>query len=215
MEIAVKTIFMGLNSQVLSLKSAVDVQTRVPYLRKACFSLRMRNDGREFSARARHDFFAVAAASSPGLEDVEISASSFEHFIVAVSSSEGSEIKMRINVSGVKTQLIFDDVFSKMVAAAQPIPGFRRVKGGKTPNIPKNVLLLILGPSKVNMEAIKKIINAIVAEYIEKEGLKVTKDLRVEQSFEELEKTFEPGKEFSFDAIIQRQETDREEGRLR
>ena len=36
-----------------------------------------------------------------------------------------------MELSGVKTRAIFDDVFSKMVADAQPIPGFRRVKGGK------------------------------------------------------------------------------------
>ena len=36
-----------------------------------------------------------------------------------------------IDVSGTRTQAVFDDVFSKMVTDAQPIPGFRRVKGGK------------------------------------------------------------------------------------
>lgn len=36
-----------------------------------------------------------------------------------------------MEVSGAKTEAIFDDVFSKMVAAAQPIPGFRREKGGE------------------------------------------------------------------------------------
>ncbi|KAJ8750311.1 hypothetical protein K2173_014226 [Erythroxylum novogranatense] len=36
--------------------------------------------------------------------------------------------------SGTKTRAIFNDVFDKMVAAAQPIPGFRRVKGEKTPD---------------------------------------------------------------------------------
>lgn len=39
------------------------------------------------------------------------------------------------------------------------------------------------------------------------EGLKVTKDLKVEQSFEDLEATFQPGKNFSFDAILQLQKT--------
>lgn len=38
--------------------------------------------------------------------------------------------QININVPGSETQSIFDTVFSKMVAAAQPIPGFRRVKGG-------------------------------------------------------------------------------------
>lgn len=39
--------------------------------------------------------------------------------------------QLSVEVSGAKTEAIFDDVFSKMVAAAQPIPGFRRVKGGE------------------------------------------------------------------------------------
>jgi len=42
-----------------------------------------------------------------------------------------SSVQISIEVSGNKTQRIFDDVFQKMVAAAQPIPGFRRVKGGE------------------------------------------------------------------------------------
>ena len=39
------------------------------------------------------------------------------------------------------------------------------------------------------------------------EGLKVSKDLRVEQSFEDLEDAFEPDEKFSFDAVIQLQQT--------
>lgn len=35
------------------------------------------------------------------------------------------------------------------------------------------------------------------------EGLTVSKDLLVEQSFEDLEEIFEPGDEFRFDAIVQ------------
>lgn len=44
--------------------------------------------------------------------------------------SFNSSVQISVEVSGNKTQRIFDDVFKKMVAAAQPIPGFRRVKGG-------------------------------------------------------------------------------------
>ncbi|XP_040870465.1 uncharacterized protein [Glycine max] len=113
--------------------------------------------------------------------------------------------QISVEVSGNKTQRIFDDVFKKMVAAAQPIPGFRRVKGGKTPDIPKNILLEVLGPSKVFNEVIKKIINSTVAEYVEKECLIVSKDLRVEQSFEDLETTFEEGEKFSFDVVLELQ----------
>lgn len=43
---------------------------------------------------------------------------------------------------------------------------------------------------------------------LSQEGLKVSTDLRVEQSFEDLEDMFEPDEKFSFDAVIQLQETD-------
>ncbi|KAL6293988.1 hypothetical protein ACE6H2_002130 [Prunus campanulata] len=68
--------------------------------------------------------------------------------------------------------------------------------------IPRDILLEVLGPSKVYKQVIKKVINSAIAEYVEKEGLNVRKDLRVEQSFEDLEVAFEPGEDFSFDAII-------------
>uniref|UniRef100_A0A6N2MKE9 Trigger factor ribosome-binding bacterial domain-containing protein n=1 Tax=Salix viminalis TaxID=40686 RepID=A0A6N2MKE9_SALVM len=73
--------------------------------------------------------------------------------------------------------------------------------------IPRDILLEVLGPSKVYKEVIKKVINSTVSEYVDKEGLKVIKDLRVEQSFEDLEDAFEPDEKFSFDAVIQLQQT--------
>ncbi|KAF2568461.1 hypothetical protein F2Q68_00027733 [Brassica cretica] len=39
------------------------------------------------------------------------------------------------------------------------------------------------------------------------EDLKVGKELSVEQSYEDLEETFEPGESFSFDATIKLQES--------
>jgi len=41
--------------------------------------------------------------------------------------------------------------------------------------IPKNILLEVLGPSKVFKEVIKKIINSTVAEYVEKVFLSYAK----------------------------------------
>lgn len=143
------------------------------------------------------------------MEDAGVSSSQFEDFVVSTTrTNEATELKIGVEVSGAKTRAIFDDVFDKMVAAAQPIPGFRRVKGGKTPNIPRDILLEVLGPTNVYKEVIKKVIDTTVAEFVEKEDLKVSKDLRVEQSFEDLEKLFEPDEKFSFDAVIKLQETD-------
>ncbi|XP_042508238.1 trigger factor isoform X3 [Macadamia integrifolia] len=181
--------------------------------RRASCSLGMTDIVLEYCSRSLYShyrascrFSAPACAVSAGLENVRVSASPSEDFsITTTTTSTAMELKIKVDVYGAKTQAIFDDVFSEMVSAAQPIPGFRRVKGGKTPNIPKDVLLHILGHSKVYMEVIKKIINSTVADYVEKEGLKVTSDLRVHQSFEELESTFEPGETFSLDAVIQLQ----------
>lgn len=43
--------------------------------------------------------------------------------------------------------------------------------------------------------------------YLLQEGLIVSKDLRVHQSFEDLEAMFEAGEKFRFEAVIQLQET--------
>ncbi|THG12071.1 hypothetical protein TEA_027163 [Camellia sinensis var. sinensis] len=72
--------------------------------------------------------------------------------------------------------------------------------------IPTEILLQVLGPSKVYKQVITKVINSTIAEYVEKEGLTVSKDLRVEQSFEDLEAMFEPGDQFSFDVVVKLQE---------
>lgn len=40
--------------------------------------------------------------------------------------------QVHVEISGEKTLTEFNHVFEKMVAAAQPIPGFRRAKGGTT-----------------------------------------------------------------------------------
>ncbi|CAI0541547.1 unnamed protein product [Linum tenue] len=211
-------------------------------------------------------------------EDVGVSSSRIGDFRVITTSTDDSTVmKVNVEVSGTKTRAIFDVVFDRMVEAAQPIPGFRRVKGGnifyalatsvlvihsssalglldnavitppvflelsvyffcyclsiasneclnflaciccwanyvdhwgtagKTPNIPRDILLEILGASRVYKEVIKKVINSAMAEYVDKEGLKVGKDLRVEQSFEDLEEAFSPGEKFSFDAVLRLQ----------
>ncbi|XP_020517860.1 uncharacterized protein LOC18425752 isoform X5 [Amborella trichopoda] len=159
-------------------------------LSKSRFSCHMDYGHQEFPIRIpvlrklNKKFPAVVNAITPGVENVDISTSASENFAVVANVSKAREIKMKVVVSGAKTQKIFDEVFSKLVEAAQPIPGFRRVKG---------VLLFsrflgmdILGYSGKTPD----------------EELRVTEDLRVDQSFEELEASFEPGNEFSFDGAV-------------
>lgn len=208
MEAAVKTLFTGLAIYPSELvKEKQKVYFSIPNAKPESFSFQMRCTTQGYRRRENRRCFRHVCTVLSG-EDVGISSSRFEDFSVTTrSTNQPRELKISVEVSGAKTRVIFDNVFDKMVASAQPIPGFRRVKGGKTPDIPRDILLEVLGPSKVYKEVIKKVINSTVAEYVEKESLKVNKDLRVEQSFEELEDAFEPDEGFSFDAVVELQET--------
>ncbi|KAL0392465.1 UNVERIFIED_CONTAM: hypothetical protein Sradi_2469300 [Sesamum radiatum] len=176
---------------------------------------------------------AVGSGLEASITDKKDNAISIKDFEIVVESKGDDKMQITVEVSGFKTQEIYDEVFSKMVDDAQPIPGFRRVKGvfywlhirvsnifygmalaylssatnwklsGKTPNIPKDILLEILGPSKVYEQVIRKIINSAIAECVAKEGITVSKDLQIEQSLEDLEASFEPGSNFKFDATVQ------------
>ncbi|BAT92899.1 hypothetical protein VIGAN_07176200 [Vigna angularis var. angularis] len=200
MHAASQTFILNLTPQVIRCKQRVG-QYIVPILNYEHFGLSWKLKVGARNILKRQDIKCLPAAGV--LSGAEISSNQFEDFSVSVAEKDDTrELKISVEVSGNKTQRIFDDVFKRMVAAAQPIPGFRRVKGGKTPDIPKHILLEVLGPSKVFKEVIKKIINSTVAGYVEKERLTVSKDLRVEQSFEDLESTFVEGEKFSFDVVL-------------
>ncbi|KAF7066617.1 hypothetical protein CFC21_072570 [Triticum aestivum] len=161
---------------------------------------------KEFSKRINHKVCGALQAVSPVqcTENPTQAPVAFKDFHVSVLTEEDGviETQIRVTISSKMTDSVFEKVLSKHIAAAQPLPGFRRLKGGKTPNVPKEVALHLIGPSKVKKAAIKKIINRAVAEYVEKENLDAAKNLKVLQSYEELEATFEPGKEFCFDAAV-------------
>ncbi|XWS35326.1 hypothetical protein CRYUN_Cryun21dG0116400 [Craigia yunnanensis] len=244
MEIAVKTLWLGLNPKIISYKQVDYVFFPNLSCKRPRFPPQTRYRALKSQGRERHVCLHTTHAVSSVVEDVGVS-SQFDDFTVTTTSTQESrELKIRVEVSGAKTRAIFNDVFDKMVAAAQPIPGFRRVKGGtilflmdkyfflvfqmylhvargsfhqtftrlhlvrmEEHLIPRDILLEVLGASRVYKQVITKVINSTVAAYVEKERLAVGKDLRVEQSFEDLEEIFEPDVKFSFDAIIQLQET--------
>ncbi|WJX36502.1 hypothetical protein P8452_24371 [Trifolium repens] len=198
-----QTFILNPTPQIIRYKQRVnDFVSYSSNCRHFCLSLKHRHGAMRILNREQSKCLGTAAV----LSDAEISSTRFEEFTVSTAdTNDVGELKLSIEVFGNKTQRTFDYVFQKMVEAAQPIPGFRRVKGGKTPNIPKDVLLEVLGPSNVFKQVIQEIINSTVAEYIEKESLKVSSDLRVKQSFEDLETTFEEGEKFSFDVVLQLQ----------
>ncbi|XP_030528046.1 trigger factor [Rhodamnia argentea] len=194
---------LGSNHKIINVKQAVNVSIPSVSSKVARLSLQRRYFPQEFGGRRNNKGFGAIFSAAPGIENVEAAPHFEDVSVTNTTSSSDRELKIRVEVSGAKTQVIFNDVFDKLVAAAQPIPGFRREKGGKTPNIPRDILLEILGPSKVYKQVIKNVINSTVAEYVQKNGLKVGKDLTVEQSFEDLEDSFEPGETFSFSAVVQ------------
>ncbi|RCV12483.1 hypothetical protein SETIT_2G272700v2 [Setaria italica] len=71
-----------------------------------------------------------AASSVQRTENLTQSSVSFKDFCVSVCTEEGGLIKIKVNVSGTMTDSIFEKVLTKKVAAAQPLPGFRQMKGG-------------------------------------------------------------------------------------
>ncbi|KAJ4842497.1 hypothetical protein Tsubulata_027087 [Turnera subulata] len=130
MELVVKTLFTGLTLQPSkSVKEKEALHYFIPNLstKPQSFScqVRCRTQGywrRENYRRVGH----VCAVVS---EDVGVSSSG--DVLVTRSTNQEGELKISAEVSGARTRVIFDEVFDKMVAAAQPIPGFRRAKGGK------------------------------------------------------------------------------------
>ncbi|XP_020593051.1 uncharacterized protein LOC110033420 isoform X2 [Phalaenopsis equestris] len=164
--------FGDLSPQIIGPRLKFDVHARVLLPQRNFFAFRLKTDSFGTARSAVQSIFTSFSSVSSGILSLNQSATSFKDFRVYADVGE-REIKVRVDVSGARTQEIFDDVFSKLVDAAQPIPGFRRVKGGKTPE----------------------------------EGLNVTKELRVEQSYDEIEAAFIPGEEFSFEAIIGLQQT--------
>ncbi|CAK9148760.1 unnamed protein product [Ilex paraguariensis] len=129
MESAVKTLILGFNPKIIAHQHTAHV---VPYLpfKRTCFSVKTGYRTHKFGARGDSKNFSAVDAVSSGAEDIEIASSQYDDFSVTTTSTDmAAELKITVEVSGAKTQEIFDEVFSRMVTAAQPIPGFRRAKG--------------------------------------------------------------------------------------
>ncbi|KAF3789912.1 Trigger factor [Nymphaea thermarum] len=129
---------------------------------------------------------------------------------VVLESRDDDKIHVRIDLTGESTQKVYDDVLTNLARTAPPIPGFRRMKGGKTSNVPKNFLLRILGEDRVTKFTIQEIVSAATADYVKKENLNVKNSFSTTQSAEELAASFKPGQEFGFNASIELEKSDTE-----
>lgn len=142
---------------------------------------------------------SVSAANSDLADDERV-----KNAKIVVESEEAEKIQVRVDVSEEDTKIIFEKVLTNLEKSAQPIPGFRRKKGGKTSEVPREFLPQILGEDLVASSVIREIINSTLADYVEKENL-VVKDnkISITQSEDELMESFAPGAEFGFNAILE------------
>ncbi|MBA0624797.1 hypothetical protein Godav_010086 [Gossypium davidsonii] len=49
---------------------------------------------------------------------------------IVVESKDENKIQLRVDVTGIETQKVFNKVLTDLARQAPPIPGFRREKGG-------------------------------------------------------------------------------------
>ncbi|XP_015164183.1 uncharacterized protein [Solanum tuberosum] len=144
----------------------------------------------------------VSAASS-GL-DADLADECLKNAKIVVESKEAEKIQVRVDVNEEYTEMVFDSVLTKLAKSEQPIPGFRREKGGKTSQVPREFLPQILGEERVTNSVIREIINSTLADYVKKENLAVKDNkISITQTADELMSSFAPGTEFGFNAILE------------
>ncbi|KAJ6810959.1 uncharacterized protein M6B38_156220 [Iris pallida] len=154
----------------------------------------------------RHSPWPISAVSS-GLEatisDQKKKEITLDNAKIVVESRDDNKINVRVDLTGEETQKAFDEVLTNLARTAPPIPGFRKMKGGKTSNVPKSFLLQMLGKDRVTKFLIQEIVSATIGDYVKKEDLTVKSQFQTAQTFEELESAFTPGSEFGFNATVE------------
>ncbi|AES89035.2 putative trigger factor [Medicago truncatula] len=155
----------------------------------------------------RHLNTPISAVNS-GLEASITDSNDISAFLtdatVVAEPGDDNRIQLRVDLTGVQTQKVFDRILINLGRTAPPVPGFRMQKGGKSSKIPKDFLLQMLGEERVTKFAIQEILNCTMADYTKKENLDA-KDKKVStiQTIQELKKSFTAGKEFGFNVLIE------------
>ncbi|URD77412.1 Bacterial trigger factor protein (TF) [Musa troglodytarum] len=131
-----------------------------------------------------------ASISDPSKNDIRL-----DNVKIVIESRDNDKITVRVDLTGEETQKAFDIVLTNLARTAPPIPGFRRMKGGKTSNVPKSFLLQMLGRDRVTKFLIQEIVGITIGDYVKSQ-------FKTIQTAEELEAAFTPGSEFGFNAVI-------------
>ncbi|GAV66515.1 Trigger_N domain-containing protein [Cephalotus follicularis] len=153
--------------------------------------------------------FAVGSGLEASISDPKENVITFEDAKIVVESQDENKMKVRVDVNGAETQMVFDKVLAELASSAPPIPGFRRQKGGKTTKVPKDFLLQVLGEERVRKFVIQEIVTSTLADYAKKENLNVKdKKISTTQTVEELKKMYAPGNDFGFNAVLELEKTE-------
>ncbi|XP_021906717.1 uncharacterized protein LOC110821250 isoform X2 [Carica papaya] len=156
---------------------------------------------------------AVGSGMEASIADPKENAVTVKNAKIVVESRDENQVQLRVDLPGNETQKIFDKVLTNLARTAPPIPGFRREKGGKTTKVPKSFLLQVLGEDRVTKFVIQEIVTTTIADYVKKENLNV-KDNKTNttQTAEELKKSFTPGNDFGFNAVLELEKVETEAG---
>ncbi|KAL9431879.1 hypothetical protein AB3S75_026975 [Citrus x aurantiifolia] len=180
----------------------------------SCFFIRPSLYCNPLMRRVQHVLKTVSAVDS----GVEVSITEPEDLItvkdakIVVESQDEDKIQVRVDLTSDATQRVFDKVLTNLARSAPPIPGFRREKGGKTTKVPRDFLIQILGEERVTKFVIQEIVSSTLTDYTKKASLNVKdKKVTTTQKAEELRKSFSPGNEFGFSAVLELEKSEVEE----
>ncbi|KAG8492976.1 hypothetical protein CXB51_012648 [Gossypium anomalum] len=180
----------------------------------------------------RKPISALASGLEASISDADDKLIALKDAKIVVESKDENKIQLRVDVTGIETQKVFNKVLTDLARQAPPIPGFRREKGGKTTKVrgflplhffrfliwpcflssclvPREFLLQILGEERVTKFVVQEIVTSTVADYVKEENLNVKdKKVSTSQSAEELKVSFTPGKDFWFNAVVELEESE-------
>ncbi|MCL2925287.1 MAG: trigger factor [Trichodesmium sp. MAG_R04] len=106
-----------------------------------------------------------------------------------------SQISLEIEIPPEMSKNAYEQVIQKYTRSTN-IPGFRKGK------VPRNILLQRLGKNHIKAMALDDLINDCLKKAREQEQIKAIGQFELKIEFEELVKTFEPGKEMVFSAKV-------------
>ncbi|KAB2032161.1 hypothetical protein ES319_D05G352600v1 [Gossypium barbadense] len=183
---------------------------RVSFSSCCCFNRKINlHENQQILSRKRKPISALASGLEASISDADDKLIALKEAKIVVESKDENKIQLRVDVTGIETQKVFNKVLTDLARQAPPIPGFRREKGGKTTKVPREFLLQILGEERVTKFVVQEIVTSTVADYVKEENLNVKdKKVSTSQSAEELKVSFTPGKDFWFNAVLELEESE-------